>query len=388
MAMLLRIEPRDPLIFRDGRPFGRNAGNRMRSLDFPLPGTMAGMVRTLLGRNPDGTFNPARIGDLRQVECHGPLMESNGTLFVPGAADTFCDGSGNLVRLAPDENAPPCCDLPPGLWPVSYGDGLQVAKPVPPPAWWSINRMEQWLLDPEGAGQGFLANQGEFRCFPCKDERIHVSIDPQTLASEPSMLFSTTGLVLDQIPDPTSAGQESGLLLRIRVGQAGGLPDLAANLPCSVPVGGERRFARLTSAAGQASPFEAPQAVKDCLLAVHRGDRLRMVLATPGIFDAGWRPGWLSMDNFRVGTPPGSGACPIQLRLVGVANQRWAPVSGWSHESNGPKAVRRMVPAGSVYFFLVDSPGPVDVSGLWMESVCDQLQDRRDGYGLAMWGRW
>ena len=39
---LWRIEPRGPLIVRDGRPFGLNPGARAESLDFPFPATIAG----------------------------------------------------------------------------------------------------------------------------------------------------------------------------------------------------------------------------------------------------------------------------------------------------------------------------------------------------------
>jgi len=36
------IEPRDPLIVRDGRPFTNSPGARAKSLPFPLPQTLAG----------------------------------------------------------------------------------------------------------------------------------------------------------------------------------------------------------------------------------------------------------------------------------------------------------------------------------------------------------
>ena len=43
-----RVEPRDPLMVRDGRPFSVDTDGA-RSLDFPPPSVLAGMVRTRVG---------------------------------------------------------------------------------------------------------------------------------------------------------------------------------------------------------------------------------------------------------------------------------------------------------------------------------------------------
>ncbi|MFN9295923.1 MAG: type III-B CRISPR module-associated Cmr3 family protein, partial [Planctomyces sp.] len=92
-------------------------------------------------------------------------------------------------------------------------------------------------------------------------------------------------------------------------------------------------------------------------------------------------------DSGRVGVvpvPDGSGI--LKVRLLATANQRWEAVSGWSYETRGPKKVRRLVPAGAVYFFEVLSCESLNWSNLWLQSVCDEVQDRRDGFGLALWG--
>jgi CRISPR-associated protein Cmr3 len=57
-------------------------------------------------------------------------------------------------------------------------------------------------------------------------------------------------------------------------------------------------------------------------------------------------------------------------------------------EPRGPKPVRRMVPAGGVYFFELLKGQSSDLEKLWLESVSDEEQDRRDGFGLATWGIW
>ena len=108
-----------------------------------------------------------------------------------------------------------------------------------------------------------------------------------------------------------------------------------------------------------------------------------MVLTTPAIFKQGWKPGWINDEL--MGDLKG-----VKLKLVGVSNGRWRAVSGWSlAPPRGPKPIRRMVPAGSVYFFEVDKPGDASpLADLWMHSVSDDKQEQRDGFGLAVWGNW
>ena len=41
------ISPRDPLIFRNGKPFTAAPGSRAETLPLPYPGTVSGATRTL-----------------------------------------------------------------------------------------------------------------------------------------------------------------------------------------------------------------------------------------------------------------------------------------------------------------------------------------------------
>jgi CRISPR-associated protein Cmr3 len=105
-----------------------------------------------------------------------------------------------------------------------------------------------------------------------------------------------------------------------------------------------------------------------------------MTLATPAIFRDGWRPSWLD-----TGVPFEGGP---RLQLVGVCIQRWRAVSGWSYKTGGPKAIRRMVPAGGVYFFESTSDDNSALASRWLRPVSDGKQEKRDGFGLAVWGTW
>ena len=94
MTHYLEISVRDPLIARDGRPFGAAMGQRMKSLDWFYPSVAAGMVRTLLGEKNGGDFSPDAVKVLKRVEVAGALPMSGSNLFFPVPQDIAIQGRG------------------------------------------------------------------------------------------------------------------------------------------------------------------------------------------------------------------------------------------------------------------------------------------------------
>src|SRR5438270_9807382 len=72
------VEPRDPLIVRDGHPFGPDPGARASSLPFPFPSTTAGGVRTRAALDDNGFFkftdDQEQLNHLKQFRVRGPLL--------------------------------------------------------------------------------------------------------------------------------------------------------------------------------------------------------------------------------------------------------------------------------------------------------------------------
>ena len=75
------IEPRDPLIVRDGRPFNFQPGVLAHTLPFPFPSTTAGAARNRAGKNTEGVFNVPKtdLNTLRAIKVRGPLLAELGT---------------------------------------------------------------------------------------------------------------------------------------------------------------------------------------------------------------------------------------------------------------------------------------------------------------------
>jgi CRISPR-associated protein Cmr3 len=375
---LIEIACRDPIVARDSRPFGASSGNRMKSVSWLLPSVIAGSLRTLIGKRAGRDFTGDVVKQLLEVEVSGAFPVVGETLYLPAPYDCV---SGAL-RASPQPTSCGDCNMPEcGLMPVMLAEGQAKVdfKPGKPPVWWPLDRYLDWLT----------AKAVVFDCRflgPSTAElRTHVQLLPETGAAEKSRLFTTSALPLSHLPR-YGVSERSGLSERLapiklstRATARGWAGEALGKLDSLHTLGGERRLAHWAARAGES--WDCPSAIKS---AIAGQGRIRMILASPAIFTHGWRPGWL--DSGLSGSPPG---CATVLKLVGACIPRWRAVSGWSlAEPRGPKASRRMVPAGGVYYFTVPDRSSDHLESLWLRSVSDLEQDRLDGFGLSVWGIW
>jgi CRISPR-associated protein Cmr3 len=196
------IEPRDPLIVRDGRPFGPNPGARAATLPFPFPSTIAGAIRHKAGLHPDGTFNLSQKDHVMTIPICGPLLVelqddaiANWLLSAPADAlllDPEPDREGVVLRrwLAP-------CSF---RATTNQPDGLRLVGPASPesnkvssdvPRFWYRDALQAWLTDPQD-DEPALATLG----IPKLEvsARMHVSVQPETQTAREGALFQTSGL--------------------------------------------------------------------------------------------------------------------------------------------------------------------------------------------------
>lgn len=393
-VVYLSISPHDPIIARDGRPF--NAGNRMKGLDWPYPSVLAGSLRTMLGKMKDGNFDGDTIVALKNVIVSGPLPFHDRRIYFSKPKDLLVKEENkkrvcHAYAIRPMRwllNDKEGCNLPsgdllPSMLPYSVEDEF---KPAKIPAFWSMRTMINWLLNAKG--ECFAAppdpedvkNRTDFLNLPQKEPRIHVMIDPDLGSSKDSMLFETIGLNL------CVKGQDKEIQLAAKLEAQGEFGNLAARIDSFNTFGGERRLAKWKADIVQ-DGWNCP---KEIISGLKGKNKVRMVLATPAIFSDGWKPGWANgwpkdkaPDNWPIG---------LKFKLVSACTDRWKPISGWCLEKGkqGPKPIRRLVPAGSVYFFEIEGDGDAATlaESFWLRSVCDLKQDRHDGFGLALWGLW
>ena len=120
----LMMQPRDPAIFRDGKPF--TLGLPARSMPWPMPSAIVGAIRTRLGRLTE--YDPATVERLKRIEHFGPFLaarkDGKHTLAFAAPADVVCfgprDGKLELCPLRPEKLAEhEGMDLPADMWPVT-----------------------------------------------------------------------------------------------------------------------------------------------------------------------------------------------------------------------------------------------------------------------------
>lgn len=357
-----RLRSLDPLLFGDGRPFSADAGTlSARSLSYPMPGTVAGALRNRYAQQTRATRYDPRIA---QAEFQGPLLTVGGVPYLPVPLDAIqveADGQPALRRALPNPEDAAHTDVPDGIAPctLELGVGESPSKEQPK-GYWSIDTMDEWLSAGALTGEPISLAPLEV------DSRLHVAIDPKTLANQKGMLFRTEGVSIGgrmtrepREPEDTDLRRDDDLGLSVRFEY-----DLQA--PDCLTLGGERRLGTVLS--GDPSFWTPPARVAGQW---NMGRRACMVLVTPAQFRDGWNPGEVH-----------------GLRPCGACVGRRVAYSGWRTPPKDEPAMkmpdlRWLAPAGSVYFF--DGMPGKDLADLWLKPVGE---GGRDGFGLAVWGVW
>lgn len=416
------IEPRDPLIVRDGRPFGPNPGARAVSLTFPFPSTTAGGVRTRAGLTAAGQFDQQQIARVKSIGVRGPLLvELDDEQLDTGnrIARWLAPAPADALLLEPSEGANPKHSIRKRLCPLENSLAVQTAWPrtrlsdaakdaalllVGPtrydpskpltgaPRYWYWEQVEAWLRAPQDAETVQLTRLGHDG--PQLEQRMHIGIQPDTGTALEGALFQTRGLEFTRlvgrqgVADPEADGEqgavaEQGALERRRLALAVSSGEEFAQFAGGLaPLGGERRLMQWRKVPdGALDPFAGicPDAIRDQII---QNRACRLVLLTPAYFAQGFCPQWLLEQS-----------AVAALRAVAV--ERPPVVSGWDFTANSgqgaPKPTRRLAPAGSVFFLkLRDDADAIRqwITRIWMHCVSDGPQDRLDGFGLAVLGTW
>lgn len=387
----------DPLLFRDGRPFSNSDGAlTARTLPLPLPGTVAGFIRTMYGNQQQNwSWTKAEADAVLAISIHGPLVLRNERPVFPAPADAVlyeaaqkADIAGGAADKIPIHvmKLRPWLTLPEGAGsslPHPNLKPLRVTKEVKPVSgnrFWSRTLMERWLTD--SVNDSEVIDRAQFYTGLPVDERVHVAIDSDLGAGLEGMLFTVHRLGFEE------RAAHLGALVQHKKDVPESVEwSLLATADTEIPggygtLGGERGVASVDAENAQ-NGFTCSASLKKAL---DGAKYLRMVLATPAIFADGWKPGWL--DENLEGAPPE--AADLKLKLVAATVGRREAVSGWDLNTGRPKAVRWMAPAGSVYFFEVlgSSAQAFPLNECWLQPVSDGKQNQRDGYGLALWGVW
>jgi CRISPR-associated protein Cmr3 len=362
--MNIFIEPSDVWLFRDGRPFAPGERGRAASFFPPTPQTMQGVIRSLRIAQSGEPFDYRQWSEILKAEIGQP--DNYGAVHLRGPL--VAKRSGNTVqRFFP---------LPEDM--TRFQSGWHILSP-------SDDRFDtnwqpptlQALLPPRESEptkfqKGWICEDGLLSYLKGNICGVHVH--------ENSMLFLTEprfGVQIDSGPkrpmeemlyqiEFVRPQTDVGLLLEVS--------GVSLNSSGLLQLGGEARAGRYEKIEkGLDLPCDgrAPQIVGDKL-------RFKLYLATPGIFEQGWLPGWVDPQSLE-GEQNG-----IKVKLIAAAVGKPQHIGGRDiSKRDCQRAIRRAVPAGSVYFFETVANADAVMETFDGKCVSDEDADRQIGFGLC-----
>lgn len=385
------IEPLDVLYLRGNKLFD-GAGAHGAALMPPWPSLAAGALRSRM--LADGGANMAAVA--RGEPLADPrLAEALGTPSQPGS---FRIAVFTLARRVGD-TIDPCFPLPADvvvtdselndasyLQPTPVQEALRssavfaqlpilrAAKPAKPMgglwlngAGWHAYLNGEWLT-----AAHLLRSSDLWQIDP----RLGIALEGGRGTVQTGMLYTAETVALRRKSRDAATGREyhdvglfvgvdgaDGLLPRNGLLRFGGDGRGAAVAPCSTP------------------PPEPDWSRID------RDKRFRLILATPGLFEHGWRlPGLDANDLWR-----GPEGCTA--RLVAASVNRADVISGWDLAQWQPKPAQRIAPVGSVYWFEdfqgeTETLGKLAAEGFWAISSYPDRSRCAEGFNNILIAAW
>jgi CRISPR-associated protein Cmr3 len=376
----LLLEGLSPLLFGTGRPFGTEPGALLaETFALPLPSTLAGAIRSELARQAGWMrYTDDTRDSLLAVEVKGPILFINGKPAFQAPADAVSSKKADNQATVPalPRKEPDGVFLPDGLSPTGFVDDVELEPDKSQRGrYWSGDRLLKWLSNTSKESVPY----NDDSLSVVTESRIHVGIDRESRRHQKGILFETQGVCLGRgliTETRESLGENGAAEWDWRIWAA---YQATESVPATdfrvLTLGGERRLAAAKAeSSGWMSAYR--QAAEETL--TQSGGKVRMYLVTPALFNDGWKP---DLDElYRL-----SG---VKLKLVSACVGRRQAMTGWQVEAGAPRLLRYLAPAGSTYFFDVEAGDPRDLAKLTLEPISDVLQDRKDGFGLALWGTW
>lgn len=391
MSERLVLLPRDGFFFKDGRGWQSSFAGRGRSLEWPFPSTVLGALRTAWGRQVEQQEHRHLDPETWPVRTAGLSLRTMLALrrgfnkawspahrMWPAPADSlYVEGETHATRLDPrpsDVRTIGTREATEGarerLWWPSLD---RQAKPETGPRWWTEGDFINWLVGEPVAKVS--REDHEVLSLPDRDQ-FHVRIDPASDTAFEGFLYST------RVCESLVRQRERRAWMEWAIGVDCDMPSAGTLAGSKVVLGGKGKLATVTSAAP--ALFGRPERL-DQAFATHPSG-LRLVIVTPALFDAGWCPeGFNPTETGYAGKLPGMSD---DLRLVAALVPRPQHLSGWDMARGRPKDTDRLVPTGSVYFFVKRNGRPfepADAEGLWLAQLGDRT---REGFGCVVPGTW
>ncbi|MEI7556909.1 type III-B CRISPR module-associated protein Cmr3 [Candidatus Chlorohelix sp.] len=376
--MKLFFQPSDFLFFRDNKPFaaGENYGGKSREL--PPPSVLYGAIRTWLLQDNDIALDKfGRLGKLADIS--DPVIRVTGTKSESGTLQIKGPFFANQKPAGVESYFPQPLDL------VKY-KATKASSDKPFFRSLQPKKLDNYLANWRGLNLSPLLPTGELA-----DDEVtggflsKVALEAYLEGRSIARINTIDAMIESESRIGIAVGKEGvtqsgqfytlqgnrfvdGYGLAVDIEGLNGINLATQGLR---QLGGERRFGFLTEIADEIAP-QAPEII---------GNKFKLALATPAIFEGGWLPSWIDRTS---GEGSFSG---LKVRLVAAAVGRAETISGFDMALGRPKPIRKAVPAGSVYYFeLLEGAATEIVNIIHNQTISDELAHA--GFGLAFVGSW
>ena len=389
MAEQLFLEPLDVLYLRGNRLFG-DPGAHGEALMPPWPSVAAGAIRSrILADRKVDTQSFAR----NQPPEDSTVRAVLGTPAEPGSFRIHWFTLGRRVGDSVEPLMPLPADLVMGeddtlraLQPVSLPAGLScssVTALLPVLAqekqakaksglWLNRSGMAEYLAGRLPSAENIVPSSELWKIDP----RLGIALDADKRSAAQGMIYTAETVAFHRQGKDLETGRvtfDTGFFVAVEGGN-GLLP--TAGL---VRLGGDGRGCAVASA-----DVELPEPEWETIA---QTGRFKLVLASPGLFEGGWRlPGLVEGHEWQ-----GPDGCTARLAAACVSRSQ--VISGWDLAKWFPKPALRAVPTGSVYWFdgfngAVSALRKLAEQGLWALGNYPDRQRQAEGFNNVMIAAW
>lgn len=353
-SVVWEFQPVDTWFFRRGAPFGIRQSVGIRDIAFAPPvSTLQGAVRTAMARKqgwtpqhpelwPDVLGTPDSLG---AMTLKGPYLSYKTEYLFPSPHHLLRADDG-LIRLRPGD--PVETDMGFKPLPVLERHGKNVATLQN--AWITYGGLVRLLqgdcpLEDQVLGSGALWRP---------EARTGLMINTQTRTAEQGMLFHT---VHSRFTPSTRVSLE-----------VSGIPEEWHQGIHFVPLGGEGRFAQVTTMTSSRDPIPCLPTFSSS----PSGSDVTVfgLLLTPGIFE---NPEYVIREG------------PLAVSCMTGVVGRVEMQGGWDMQRQRPRPLRPVVPAGSVWFYHLTRDQWDVMRAMHGKQVG---QEQEYGYGQIVFGIW
>ena len=380
MTVALYIEPLDTLFFRDSRPFTAGEDTFAEST-LPSPLTMYGAIGSYYLDSHNHSLDDFMKGSVttklgsysRDIKggvftIKGPFLCFDRKPYFPAPANlwVYGDGKSPLILKPYKDIRGRRSDLG-ELHPVVFDWDGEIE---PCKGFITISDMQTYL---SGGKKSWRLNSRAESDFFLKEGKVGHQINAPSRTVKEGMLYSVRHLRFRDTAQEQLRYKKASLLVVIDSVET---VDFTEKIYC---IGGERRgvvFAPVENSS-KLVPEDPNVLNKIC-----ESKRFFIYLASPAIFKGGWRPAWISSDF-------------VGAEMVSAAVNKPQYISGWVRSGKGaegqPRPIKRLTPAGSIYFFKADGWDDKKFYSHYKkyhfgESLSDEYPDA--GFGVPLIGVW